>query len=97
MARKINRETIYKLVDAERERQDKMWGRQDHNPAIWLAILVEEVGEVAAAIIGMTWEAEKQRPANIEKELIQVVAVVVATIESGLRNKWLELPPPEQP
>lgn len=31
----------------ERRRQDKIWGPQHHEPAVWLAILMEEVGEAA--------------------------------------------------
>lgn len=38
-------------VLAERIRQDEKWGLQHHFYHEWLAILVEEVGEVAQAIL----------------------------------------------
>lgn len=34
-------------VVAERKRQDSGWGEQNHELPIWLAILMEEVGELA--------------------------------------------------
>jgi NTP pyrophosphatase (non-canonical NTP hydrolase) len=34
-------------VAAERARQDAKWGEQNHHPAIWMAILLEEIGEAA--------------------------------------------------
>jgi NTP pyrophosphatase (non-canonical NTP hydrolase) len=69
-------------VAAERVRQNGLWGRQDHAPKKWLAILVEEVGEVAAeiitdaAIVGTT-EGDMYR-----EELVHVAAVAVAAVES---------------
>lgn len=33
----------------ERENQDQKWGPQTHDPEVWLAILMEEVGEAARA------------------------------------------------
>ena len=39
------------LVALERLNQDKKWGEQNHNPSEWLAILVEEVGELSTAIL----------------------------------------------
>lgn len=43
------REALDKIV-AERRRQDTKWGNQHHPCAVWLAILLEEVGELAEAI-----------------------------------------------
>lgn len=37
-------------VMAERRRQDAKWGNQHHPTGAWLAILLEEVGEVAQAM-----------------------------------------------
>ena len=39
------------MVLSERIRQDEKWGCQHHTRGDWLAILVEEVGEVAQAIL----------------------------------------------
>lgn len=40
---------IIDAVRAERERQDEIWGEQNHDAFRWLSILTEEVGEVAQA------------------------------------------------
>ena len=37
-------------VEEERLRQDQKWGAQDHPSEVWLAILLEELGEVAELI-----------------------------------------------
>lgn len=77
----------------EREQQDQKWGEQNHNPKIWLAILMEEVSEVAKALI-------ENEPRNYRNELVQVAAVAISAIESFDRNserdvdvkdeKWLK-------
>ncbi len=66
-------------VDAERLRQDRKWGRA---PGVWtndagikLAVLVEEVGEVARAVL------ERSDLGHLREELIQVAAVAVAWAE----------------
>ena len=38
------------LVMTEREQQFKKWGEQNHEPALWYAILGEEFGEVGKEI-----------------------------------------------
>jgi hypothetical protein len=38
-------------VMAERVRQEEKWGAQHHAPEMWLAILMEEVGEAAQAYL----------------------------------------------
>ncbi len=70
---------IHEAIEAERQRQDAMWGIQNHSPAPWLSILTEEVGEVARAI-------NEDDGAKYVEELIQVAAVAVAMIESYRRN-----------
>lgn len=73
--------TVYATIDIEDERlrQDERWGPmpRDLTPEEWLAILVEEVGEVAKAIVdGASW-------AEYRRELIQVAAVAAAAAEDG--------------
>lgn len=63
---------VFKQIQDERAQQDKQWGEQNHGDLYWLGILVEEVGEIAKAII-------EERP--IDTELIQVAAVAVAWFE----------------
>ena len=71
------------LVDilAERMKQDLKWGK-DRNltPFFWLAILVEEVGEVAKAALEV-------RDNDIRKEAVHVAAVALAFIENLDRNQ----------
>lgn len=68
------------LVAAERQRQDVKWGR---SPGHWpngsgvkLAVLVEEVGEVARALL------EEEGDERLLEELVQVAAVAVAWAET---------------
>lgn len=72
----------------ERQRQDSIFGQQDHTPFKWLSILSEEFGEVAKAI--NEWHWSKESPQAIIDELIQVAAVAVAAIESFSRNGFIE-------
>lgn len=67
------------FIRRERAAQDAKWGEQNHDPEYWLAILVEEVGEVAAAL------CKKDRH-NYLMETIQVAAVATAMIECVTRN-----------
>lgn len=78
------------LVLAERARQNEKWGEQNHQLAVWLPILVEEVGELASAIL-YRWEGKesKQKPKELENELVQVAAVCKVMWECGKRNGWL--------
>lgn len=61
-------------VQHERNRQDEKWGSQRKLPnGTWLAILGEEFGESAKAILERS---------NLREELVQVAAVAVAWIEA---------------
>jgi NTP pyrophosphatase (non-canonical NTP hydrolase) len=64
------------MVLAERQRQDAKWGVGFHgrSDAFWLAILGEEFGEVANAIL-------ERDEANIETELVQCAAVVFSWLQ----------------
>jgi hypothetical protein len=62
------------LVMEERARQDAKWGEQNHKDLYWLGILMEEVGELAKAII-------EDKPLDGCKELVQVTAVGVAWLD----------------
>jgi hypothetical protein len=75
---------LAEVID-ERARQDAKWGQQNHSPANWLMILGEEVGEVNKA----AYEAEfhDKSIAFYREELIQVIAVALAMVESLDRNK----------
>lgn len=72
----INQQGILFDIIDERKRQDEKWGDQSvKNNYIWLAILMEEIGEISEAILKeVNW-------LDGRKELIQIAAVAVAWIE----------------
>lgn len=76
-------------VLAERVAQDKRWGQQDHPPHAWLAILTEEVGEVAKEVADATAGGE-WRPVEYRTEMVQAAAVALAAVESFDRGLWVD-------
>lgn len=62
-------------VRAERERQDVKWGEQNHDLPMWLAILSEEVGEVAKDVV-------EHYVKGYREELIQVAAVAISAVQA---------------
>ena len=71
----MHRTAIYRDVDAERKRQDELWGHQnDHTPLLWLAIAGEEFGEVSKATL-------TRNQAELMTELTQLVAVLIHWLE----------------
>lgn len=74
----MTRDKIFREIRAERSRQDAKWGKvSTRRDAPWLAILMEEVGEVATETMD-----EHSINLKLEEELIQVAAVAVAWLES---------------
>lgn len=79
---------IVSMVQAERLKQDKKWGIQDHPPEKWVAILVEEVGEAAQA--GLKWDVKRygtvgernEAAINMLYEWVQVAAVAFAALDN---------------
>lgn len=73
-------------VRAERARQNARWGEQNHAPAVWIAILTEEVGEAAREALALTFgEMDEGTGAVLNRwraELIQCAAVAVAAVEA---------------
>jgi len=65
-------EGVFADIEQERIRQDEKWGDVDHRGEYWLAILSEEVGEVAREVL------EGRESVCLYDELIQVAAVAVA-------------------
>lgn len=68
-------------VMAENWSQLSKWGIQNHSASVWLAILSEEVGEVARAILEA--RHEPSLVPMVRSELIQVAAVALAWIEAS--------------
>ena len=83
----MTRDQVLAAVSAERNLQAAMWGGE-HDWGVGdcsstrvplpirLAVLLEEVGEVARAIL------ERESPERLRAELVQVAAVAVAIAES---------------
>lgn len=69
-------EEVLTAIRKERTRQDKLWGElnRTYTHERWLAVLTEEVGEVARDVL-------EGKP-TLREELVQVAAVAVAFIES---------------
>lgn len=75
-------------IALEREKQDVKWGEQNHNDYVWLAILTEEIGEVAQAALHD--EFGGKAAGTIKTELIQAAAVAVAWLECIERREAVE-------
>ena len=72
------RSIALRCVANERDRQDRKWGpllTRDFSAKSALAVIVEEIGEVARAI------CDRER-ADYRDELVQVAACAVAAIQS---------------
>ncbi|MFC4426485.1 hypothetical protein [Deinococcus navajonensis] len=68
-------------VQRERERQQAKWGEQNLEPAVWLMILGEEVGEANnAALEHLLGNRADLR--HYREELLHVAAAAVNAIES---------------
>ena len=75
----MSRAKAMALIKAERQRQDDRWGRQHHEPFVWLSILTEEVGESHEAALHDKFGGEHR--GTFEQEIVQVAAVALAILE----------------
>jgi NTP pyrophosphatase (non-canonical NTP hydrolase) len=80
---KANQARIISRIQEERDAQDKKWGEQNHDFFVWLAILMEEVGEASKAAL-------ERKESEYESEMIQVAAVAVAALECLQRGRIKE-------
>lgn len=71
----ITKQGFQDLISLEREYQIQKWGEQKHSDERWLAILTEEVGEVAKAIL-------ENDDVELLNEMCQVGAVLEAWVTS---------------
>jgi len=69
------------LILAERDRQDRKWGEQNHDHQWWMLILMEEVGELAQAVLERQFGGSHGTPQQIKAEAVQVAAVAHAFLE----------------
>lgn len=74
------------MVIAERGRQEQKWGEQNHDPFTYLAILTEEVGELAQAALHARFGGTEA--VGLTTEAIHTAAVALAIVECLLREKW---------
>lgn len=65
----------------ERNKQDEKWGKQNHHPYKWLAILGEEVGESNKAVL-------ENSLLGYRDEMVQIAAVAIAAVECLDRGLW---------
>ncbi len=92
---------ILQAIILERRRQDKEHGpstlRKDVSLAIWNAALVEEVGEVARALLNLRGPKPEfdyqyeDRVSDLRDELIHVAAVAWAMVEALDSGTGVEL------
>ena len=77
----MTRAAIHAEIDAERDRQDRMWGGPDHDnlhtPNDWVAYLAKHLGKA----VHWPWT-----PEGFRKQMVVVGALAVAAIE------WVERP-----
>lgn len=84
-------------VRRERTRQDLRWGWTNRDPAWHLAVLMEEVGELARALHDARFAGGVQAAVdNAREEAIQVAAVAVAFVEGLDGGRWIGLLPAAQ-
>ena len=76
-------EKVLRAIGDERNYQDMLWGTQNHSPEHWVTILMEEVGEVAKAVL------ENDNSEYVD-EMVQVAAVVIAALECYRRNEGIK-------
>ena len=80
----VNGMVLGEVVD-EQCRQEQKWGHQEHGALRWLAILTEEVGELAQAILLPDGHelATMEDVAKVRHELVQVAAVALTWLANG--------------
>lgn len=73
-------------VLAERARQDAKWGEQNHDPFTYLAVLTEEVGELAQAALHTRFGGPAAH--GLRDEAVHTAAVALALLECLDRGMW---------
>ena len=78
---------ILEQVELEMDRQERLWGVQNHNPFYWQSVLLEEIGEAAQSINDAYILKDSDKFNSYREELIQAAAVIVQMVASLDRNK----------
>lgn len=74
--------TCLKKIQEECDRQDQKWGVRNQHPLAWLAILMEEVGEVTQEVNDAHHEISRMNLENYRTELVQCGAVIQQMIKN---------------
>lgn len=83
---RAHRDDVLGRVRQEMNAQLRKWGQQDHDPFAYLAILVEEVGELAQAALKARFEGGAHH--RMQAEALQVAAVGASLLQCLERNEW---------
>lgn len=83
------RQLAIRQIRQELRRQDEQWGSRDHDTSMWLTILVEELGEVAKAVLDESDDLAGYVDwvEGVIRETVQVAAVATAMIEHLARRR----------
>ena len=82
-----DKQKIISDVLAERKRQDKKWGEQNHDYFVWSTIIGEEYGEMCKAINEFSLDLTVGKEKEIYTEAIQTMATCMAMLEHMLRSR----------
>jgi NTP pyrophosphatase (non-canonical NTP hydrolase) len=85
----VSQQSAIADVLVERMAQDKTHGTGYNSPATWLALLMEEVGEVAQVLVKRKFGGPHPgvEDADLHLEVMQVAAVAVAWLEQLHRQR----------
>ena len=85
-------QNLFEDITDEMERQDKKWGKQEHQMSIWMTILTEEHGEIAKAICDLynspNREEKKKHFQQVKLELVQTIAVGMQWLNYLKENEY---------
>ncbi len=83
---KVDRqEQVLSYIREERDRQDLKWGEQNHHDAIWMLIHLEELGEMATAILREIFpkaDSKTRHTDSTKTEGTQAAAVLIGWLEA---------------
>jgi NTP pyrophosphatase (non-canonical NTP hydrolase) len=84
----MSTDAVLAEVGRERLRQDEKWGEQNHDPFCYVAILTEEIGELAQAALHTRYGGSQAGVRRMREEALQAAAVAVAMVECLDRGAW---------
>ena len=82
LKQKLENMYLSEKIQEECDRQDQKWGVRNQHPLAWLAILMEEVGEVTQEVNDAHHEISRMNLENYRTELVQCGAVIQQMIKN---------------